>query len=74
MNFRRDVLNSGPINGRAVVVTAMILTRAGVLTRYARAAVLTARIDGLTGIIVPYENRNGRPAYENRTLRIPRGL
>jgi len=74
MNFARDTINSGPINGRGSVGASMLLTLPAILTRYARAAVLTARVDGLDGIIVPYENRVLRPAYENRTLRIPRGL
>ena len=74
MNFARDVLNSGPINGRTANLISTLYTRPEVLTRYSRAAVLTARVDGLTGIIVPYENRGVRPPYENRTLRIPRGL
>lgn len=74
MNFRRDVLNSGYINGRSIRILQMLLTRPGILTEYARSAVLTAPTLGLTGIIVPYENRTGRPPYENRVLRIPRGL
>jgi hypothetical protein len=74
MNFRRDVLNAGYINGRSIKILQMLLTRPGILTEYARSAMLTAPVDGLTGIIVPYENRTNRPPNENRTLRIPRGL
>lgn len=74
MNFRRDVINGGPINGRSVRVITMLLTSPELLTQWGYAVMVTAPWLGLTGIIVPYEPRGVRPANENRNLRIPRGL